>query len=479
MLKTLLVAASLALIGNCALADGIVNGGSGGGGGSGTVTSIATSCGLTGGTITTTGTIKASETPEVQSGANYAFQDADCGKLKILSNASNQVPTIAQAGAAGSFANGWVADVCNDNTGTQTITPTTSTIGGAATYLLGAGTAAAMTCIQLVSDGTNYRVVPYSRASANPSATASDTAVNGSAATFMRSDAAPAVQKGTNAQFGLAEGDGTSISMSAGVVSRSALTGDVTASAGSSATTLAAGNAGNLNSGTLLAARMPALTGDCTTSAGAVATTCWRPMQYKSGNWYSSYGSGAPIAGNTYVASTVYCSPFIVAPPGFTMSTLGVNVTTTSNGNNISIALYNSTNGRPSTKVDSIGNTGITLGAGTGAYTAAVANGTDVLAPGFYWACTSADNAVVAFAAVSTATSAAGASQLVGSTTLVNVVSTSSGAIGYVTCTAGTTCQGASFAWSGTTFAWPADLSSSTWADGGSSRSAMVAIKVN
>lgn len=48
------------------------------------------------------------------------------------------------------------------------------------------------------------------------------------------------------------------------------LTGDVT-SVGN-ATTLAAGSAGNLNSGTLLAARMPALTGDVTTSAGAVAT---------------------------------------------------------------------------------------------------------------------------------------------------------------------------------------------------------------
>lgn len=56
-------------------------------------------------------------------------------------------------------------------------------------------------------------------------------------------------------------------------ISRAALTGDVTASAGSNATTLAAGSASNLNSGTLLAARMPALTGDITTSAGAVATT--------------------------------------------------------------------------------------------------------------------------------------------------------------------------------------------------------------
>lgn len=54
---------------------------------------------------------------------------------------------------------------------------------------------------------------------------------------------------------------------------RDALTGDVTAPAGSNVTTLAAGSAGALNSGTLLAARMPALTGDVTTSAGAVATT--------------------------------------------------------------------------------------------------------------------------------------------------------------------------------------------------------------
>ena len=49
------------------------------------------------------------------------------------------------------------------------------------------------------------------------------------------------------------------------------LTGDVT-SVGN-ATTLAAGSAANLNSGTLAAARMPALTGDVTTTVGAVATT--------------------------------------------------------------------------------------------------------------------------------------------------------------------------------------------------------------
>jgi hypothetical protein len=52
-----------------------------------------------------------------------------------------------------------------------------------------------------------------------------------------------------------------------------ALTGDVTMLVGTTVTTLANGNAGNLNAGTLLAARMPALTGDITTAAGAVVTT--------------------------------------------------------------------------------------------------------------------------------------------------------------------------------------------------------------
>jgi hypothetical protein len=52
-----------------------------------------------------------------------------------------------------------------------------------------------------------------------------------------------------------------------------ALTGDITTTAGTVATTLVTGNAGNLNSGTLLAARLPALTGDVTTTVGTVATT--------------------------------------------------------------------------------------------------------------------------------------------------------------------------------------------------------------
>lgn len=56
---------------------------------------------------------------------------------------------------------------------------------------------------------------------ANPTATASDVAVNGSATTYMRSDAAPAVQKASSSQFGLVKVDGTTITSSGGVISSS------------------------------------------------------------------------------------------------------------------------------------------------------------------------------------------------------------------------------------------------------------------
>lgn len=57
---------------------------------------------------------------------------------------------------------------------------------------------------------------------ANPSATAGPTANNGVATTFMRSDASPAVQKATNAQFGIAEGDGQTVTCTTGVCSATA-----------------------------------------------------------------------------------------------------------------------------------------------------------------------------------------------------------------------------------------------------------------
>lgn len=53
----------------------------------------------------------------------------------------------------------------------------------------------------------------------NPTATAGPTVVNGTATTFMRSDAAPAVQLGTSSQKGLVQVDGTTVTASSGVIS--------------------------------------------------------------------------------------------------------------------------------------------------------------------------------------------------------------------------------------------------------------------
>lgn len=105
------------------------------------------------------GTSTPTAIPSDQTGTNYAFQGTDLAKIIYLSNAANQVPTIAQAGT-GSFTNGWYTTACNIGAGTQTITPTTSTIGGASTFVLPAGSAARPNCIAIASDGTNYRIVP-------------------------------------------------------------------------------------------------------------------------------------------------------------------------------------------------------------------------------------------------------------------------------------------------------------------------------
>lgn len=54
---------------------------------------------------------------------------------------------------------------------------------------------------------------------ANPSATAGAAAVNGTATTFMRSDAAPAVALGTGSAPGIVQADGTTTAITAGVMS--------------------------------------------------------------------------------------------------------------------------------------------------------------------------------------------------------------------------------------------------------------------
>lgn len=98
-------------------------------------------------------------TPEValprnaQVGTTYTFLTGDRGKHVTLSNGSAIAVTLPQAGSAG-FLLSWFSYVENIGAGLVTITPTTSTINGAATLLLQTGEAYLIT-----SDGTNYRAL--------------------------------------------------------------------------------------------------------------------------------------------------------------------------------------------------------------------------------------------------------------------------------------------------------------------------------
>lgn len=86
-------------------------------------------------------------------------------------------------------------------------------------------------------------------AGANPTATAGDTAVNGTALTFMRSDAAPAVRKGSASQFGIVKVDGTTITATGGIITSIAGAGGqswLPLASGDDAGSLITDGAGNL-----------------------------------------------------------------------------------------------------------------------------------------------------------------------------------------------------------------------------------------
>lgn len=127
--------------------------------GTGTVTSITPGNGLTstltatapGSAITTTGTLSGAELTNAQTGTTYTVLDTDRAKLVTHSNGSSIAVTLPQAGASSEFQAGWFYDTQNLGAGLVTITPTTSTIDGAASLTVPTGQG-----VRIVSDGTNY-----------------------------------------------------------------------------------------------------------------------------------------------------------------------------------------------------------------------------------------------------------------------------------------------------------------------------------
>jgi hypothetical protein len=80
-----------------------------------------------------------------QTGTSYALLTGDRGKLVTLTNGSAIAVSIAACGSTG-FPDGWQTTVFNSGVGSATITPTTSTIEGAATAVLTTGQAIQITC---------------------------------------------------------------------------------------------------------------------------------------------------------------------------------------------------------------------------------------------------------------------------------------------------------------------------------------------
>lgn len=107
--------------------------------------------------------------------------------------------------------------------GGQAVGPggTAAVQGNGAKIQLATGTATSGHCADYDANGNIVDSgAPCGGASgANPTATAGPAAVNGVATTFMRSDAAPAVQLGTATQKGIVQVDGTGICASLGVIS--------------------------------------------------------------------------------------------------------------------------------------------------------------------------------------------------------------------------------------------------------------------
>jgi hypothetical protein len=120
--------------------------GGGGGGGSGTVTSIATSCQATGGTITTTGTISTSLTTSNTYTSSQNLQAGDACHQVIFNDASAATATLTNW-AAGNYGR-----ILNKGAGTLTLAAGTGAINVGCTSL------AQNQSADIQFDGTNWNI---------------------------------------------------------------------------------------------------------------------------------------------------------------------------------------------------------------------------------------------------------------------------------------------------------------------------------
>jgi len=239
------------------------------GGGS---SSVSCGQGITGcpsGPLSTTFAIRA------VTGTTDTILSTDAAKLVTYSNAGAIAVTLPQA--TGSFAAGYATTVQNLGAGLVTITPTTSTINGAASI-----TVATNTGCDLVSDGTNWQVAACSSLPGKFNLTNS---------TLLP------VSTGIS-------GFGTGVA--------AALGANVS---GSGAICLATGSA----------------------CAGGGYTLS--NQQFTSGNWYWAQPYANMTAGSALVSGNIYFGTIYV-PAAFTMANIGIRITSASAGGNCQAGVY-------------------------------------------------------------------------------------------------------------------------------------------
>lgn len=206
-------------------------------------------------------------------------------------------PSAAQVAA---FASVTMLGTANSWSATQTFSAITLTGGsGCATFTAGVLGSTGSACGGSGSTG------------ANPTATAGPAAVNGTASTFMRSDAAPPVQVGTAAQKGIVQVDGTTITATGGVISApggavssvsgvvgiacSPTTGTVVCSGGISDSAVSTTTYTLVNADGGLVKRF--------TNAAAVTVTVPAPSGFTAGYYTTIKSDGANTAGTTLTVS--------------------------------------------------------------------------------------------------------------------------------------------------------------------------------